>query len=283
MLCVAVPAPPLELQENIIPGTETNIATTKETESSINVAEEKDSHKPISDIALESEPAVPFIQTTTPTSLKPATLPVPSPAPAPPTISNTFKSQSEESLPSSFTSPATPATPAPPPQQLSARERQALIGHLGGTADLTSVVLTDKQRLAVFQEKSLRSQGFGAFSSASDNKIQNTPEQSQHRFGQQQRQLQQFPSQQQQQFTSQQQQQFSSQQQLSSQQQQFSSQQQQFSPQQPPQNSSPAIDVSHPEQLLNKLSQEDQQVFLQQFSYLNIEQQTYAFNQFIST
>merc|ERR1719483_379714 len=82
VVCVAVAAPPLELQENIIPGTETNIATTKETEASINVAEEKESNKPISDIGLESEPAVPFIQTTTPTSSKPATLPVPLPAPA---------------------------------------------------------------------------------------------------------------------------------------------------------------------------------------------------------
>lgn len=45
----------------------------------------------------------------------------------------------------------------------------------------------------------------------------------------------------------------------------------------------PASEGSHPEQFLNKLSPADQQKFLSQFSVLNQEQQTYAYNQFLST
>ena len=39
----------------------------------------------------------------------------------------------------------------------------------------------------------------------------------------------------------------------------------------------------HPEKFLNRLSPSDQQKFLDQFSVLNIKQQTYAYNQFLST
>jgi len=40
---------------------------------------------------------------------------------------------------------------------------------------------------------------------------------------------------------------------------------------------------SHPERFLNQLSPSDQALFLQHFSVLNLEQQTYAYNQFLST
>merc|ERR1712183_520570 len=40
---------------------------------------------------------------------------------------------------------------------------------------------------------------------------------------------------------------------------------------------------SHPEKFLNQLSPQDQALFLERFSVLNLEQQTYAYNQFLST
>ena len=40
---------------------------------------------------------------------------------------------------------------------------------------------------------------------------------------------------------------------------------------------------SHPERFLNQLSPQDQALFLEHFSVLNLEQQTYAYNQFLST
>ena len=57
---------------------------------------------------------------------------------------------------------------------LSAKERQALIGHLDGIdTDKVTVALTDRQKLALEQEKKLRQQGFSAFSSDSDTKLAN--------------------------------------------------------------------------------------------------------------
>ena len=40
---------------------------------------------------------------------------------------------------------------------------------------------------------------------------------------------------------------------------------------------------SHPERFLNQLSPQDQALFLERFSVLNLNQQTYAYNQFLST
>ena len=40
---------------------------------------------------------------------------------------------------------------------------------------------------------------------------------------------------------------------------------------------------SHPERFLNQLSPQDQALFLERFSVLNLDQQTYAYNQFLST
>ena len=40
---------------------------------------------------------------------------------------------------------------------------------------------------------------------------------------------------------------------------------------------------SHPERFLNQLSPQDQALFLERFSVLNLAQQTYAYNQFLST
>ena len=40
---------------------------------------------------------------------------------------------------------------------------------------------------------------------------------------------------------------------------------------------------SHPERFLNQLSPQDQALFLEHFSVLNLDQQTYAYNQFLST
>ena len=42
-------------------------------------------------------------------------------------------------------------------------------------------------------------------------------------------------------------------------------------------------EARHPEEFLNRLTAEDKTKFLQQFSYLNLEQQQYAYNQFLST
>ena len=50
------------------------------------------------------------------------------------------------------------------PQQIIAHARQALIGHLEGNFDQSNIALTDKQRLAIFQEQTFRGQGFSAFS-----------------------------------------------------------------------------------------------------------------------
>merc|ERR1711970_609885 len=144
--------------------------------------------------------------------------------------------------------------------QITAHERQALIGHLEGNFDQSNTVLTDKQRLAIFQEQTFRRQGFGAFSPASDNQIQrriseqprqNAPAfetQAQQQFGVQQNQPfqsqpQRLPAQQQQQFQPQQEQRFRPRQQQQfqqrpPQQQQFQqrpAQQQQFQQQVPQQ------------------------------------------------
>ena len=55
-------------------------------------------------------------------------------------------------------------------------------------------------------------------------------------------------------------------------------------PQQPLQQpSQPSQPSRHPEEFLNRLTQEEKTKFLQQFSYLNLEQQQYAYNQFLST
>ena len=57
---------------------------------------------------------------------------------------------------------------------LSSKERQALIGHLVGVdTDKVVVALTDRQKLALEQEKKLRQQGFSAFSSDSDAQLPN--------------------------------------------------------------------------------------------------------------
>merc|ERR1719422_1145520 len=45
----------------------------------------------------------------------------------------------------------------------------------------------------------------------------------------------------------------------------------------------PQTTSSHPERFLNQLSPQDQALFLEHFSVLNLEQQTYAYNQFLST
>ena len=45
----------------------------------------------------------------------------------------------------------------------------------------------------------------------------------------------------------------------------------------------PSQQNSHPERFLNQLSPQDQALFLERFSVLNLDQQTYAYNQFLST
>merc|ERR1719369_78472 len=147
----------------------------------------------------------------------PAPAPAPSVASAPAPVAITVPPQPQTPA----APPVTPAfvrsesqtTPAPPPQQLTARERQALIGHLDGNFDQTAIVLTDKQRLAIFQERRFRSQGFGAFSPASDGnnqqRFQEQPRQQQNQqFSPQLQNRQQFSPSQQPQFPPQQQQNF---------------------------------------------------------------------------
>jgi len=61
---------------------------------------------------------------------------------------------------------------------------------------------------------------------------------------------------------------------------------QQFAPQPPPRQrvvQQPLSQARHPEEFLNRLTEEDKTKFLQQFSFLNVEQQQYAYNQFLST
>merc|ERR1711971_1460935 len=60
---------------------------------------------------------------------------------------------------------------------------------------------------------------------------------------------------------------------------------QEFAPQPPRQRvvQQPGDQSRHPEEFLNRLTEEDKTKFLQQFSYLNLEQQQYAYNQFLST
>jgi len=178
-------------------------------------------------------------------------------------------------LPSS-TSPTPPTTKPPPPKVFSARERQALIGHLNGNYDQAALVLTENQKLAIQQENRIRGQGFGAFSSPfaqsgpssspeQPRSIQNfSPQQSQQQFGSVQQQ--QFGSPQQQQFGSPQNQQFGS-----PQQQQFGSpQQQQFgSPLQKP--------FGSPQQ--QQFGSPQQQTFgFQQQQQLGLQQQQPGFN-----
>jgi len=121
---------------------------------------------------------------------------------------------------------STPSTTQSPPQLLSAHERQSLIGHLVSISDQKSLVLTEKQKIALQQELSFQNQGYRAFSSASDitgkKGFSEQPRRIQN-FNQQQGQQQHLSFQQQQEFDSQQQQQFNFQ------------QQQQFDYQQPPQ------------------------------------------------
>jgi len=210
-------------------------------------------------------------------------------------------------LPSSTSSiPST--TKPPPPKVFSARERQALIGHLNGNYDQATLVLTENQKLAIQQENRIRGQGFRAFSSPfaqsgpssspdQPRSIQNfSPQQSQQQFGsvQQQQfgsvQQQQFGSPQQQQFGSPQQQQFGSPQQQqfgSPQQQQFGSpQQERFgSPLQKPFGSPQQQQFGSPQQerfgspLQQQFGPPQQQTFgFQQQPQLGLQQQQPAFN-----
>jgi len=69
--------------------------------------------------------------------------------------------------------PAVPSPPSPatrdssPPLVLSAREREEIVGELLGR-DISSLVLTPLQRLAIIQENRARERGFPPFSPASD-------------------------------------------------------------------------------------------------------------------
>ena len=123
VVSVAVPAPPLELQDNIISDTDTNI-NNKELEPLVNTDNEKEVIEIENEVAAGT--AVPSLETTAPTLIEGVRLPAPAPAPAPHTISSeavssTFASLSSESLPSSS------STPAPPPKQLSARLEHSVL------------------------------------------------------------------------------------------------------------------------------------------------------------
>merc|ERR1711971_921448 len=107
------------------------------------------------------------------------------------------------------------------------------------------------------------------------------PQQQQQQQQQQQLELELFQQQQRQQ----QQQQQRQQQQTSRFQTQFNQNpRQEFAPQPPRQRvvQQPGDQSRHPEEFLNRLTEEDKTKFLQQFSYLNLEQQQYAYNQFLS-
>jgi len=87
-------------------------------------------------------------------------------------VSNSFGEFQEVSLQAV---PAVPSPPSPatrdssPPLVLSAREREEIVGELLGR-DISSLVLTPLQRLAIIQENRARERGFPPFSPASDKK-----------------------------------------------------------------------------------------------------------------
>ena len=54
-------------------------------------------------------------------------------------------------------------------------------------------------------------------------------------------------------------------------------------PEETPRSSGAGAGSNHPERFLNQLSPKDQGLFLEHFSVLSLEQQTYAYNMFLST
>jgi len=138
-----------------------------------------------------------------------------------------------------------------------------LIGHLVGSFGQATLVLTEKQKLALQQENNLRNKGYGAFSSTLDRQgaTHSQPGQSlglnsestnqqfgfQHRFGSLQQQQLSLTDEQQLRILDQ------------------SKTQLFHEPQQQTSNNFPS---SHPSHLLHQLSGEQQERFLNQFSHL---------------
>merc|ERR1719500_1260167 len=210
-LCTALAAPPLEAATTLaIPAT--TLAPALGIQPLFDAVVEE-----VDKLEFQSVAAVPTVAPTTTTTTSTSTTTTRSTTTTTTTSTTTTiisttttTTTAPEHVPTSAAPSVAPAfvrsepTPAPPPQQLTSRERQALIGHLDGNFDQIAIVLSDKQRLAIFQERSFRSQGFGAFSPASDANNQEQPRQSQQQFGAQQQS--QFRTQQNQQFSPQSQQ-----------------------------------------------------------------------------
>jgi len=145
---------------------------------------------------------------------------------------------------------------------LSSQERKSLIGHLQGLEGRT-LVLTERQKLALRQELALQEEGFGAFSPDSDKggkpEIINRPQQELPRN------YQQFSNRNFENSQEQFQTKFSSRNRFSSERKSFPSTKQ------------------HPEVLLNQLPPADKLLFQAQFNKLSQELQEFSYNKFLSS
>ena len=145
---------------------------------------------------------------------------------------------------------------------LNSRERESLIGHLQGLEGRT-LVLTQRQKLALRQELALREEGFGAFSPASDKEENVGVRTKQHTELPRHSQLfanKDFENSQDQFQTN-----FRSRSRFS------------------PENKSSTTANQHPEVLLNQLQPAQKLVFQAQFNKLSQDLQEFSYNKFLSS